>query len=654
MKKGIILFLLVLTGVANAQMYEFGDVPMEQLEMTHYDLDSTASALVLFDKGISSIRYYNNEFQVTFTRHMRVKILTDEGLDLGDISIGYRIGEPEQDLRKIKASSYTLNENGKVIEESVGRRDRFKNKVSDNWEEVKFTIPGLKKGSVYEYSYEIHSSSPVDFPDWVFQREIPTLWSEYEARIPEWFNFLTVTRGYRGYDIQERTSFNDNARIGTGMYAQNYNYSGTEYHFAMSDLPAIDDEPYMKISSDYLSHVRFLLASYQLPGDFLKPVLKPWNELTTGLTKDEDFGGRLTSSDVLTNAVNEAIDGIDDEFEKMVSIYNHVKEVMDWNDKFGIYSFEELEDVYNEGTGSGEAINLILIQMLREAGLTAYPLILSTRSHGEIIRTFPILSQFNHTIAYVEIGEKYFLLDAKNEDRPYNLQPTSNLNGEGLIVVPGEEYWIPVQNLGRNMSMNMVDITVSDSGYTGSLTSQNTGFFAYIDRNDFDYNDLNESAKDHIFSDFENFEVDSTFIIKDVLDQSFDFKSYFSSTNNESNEIIYLNPMVIYNLTETPFTLAERTYPVDYEFTFNRTLIIQVHVPENYAIDEVPQSVLHRLPGGAGEFRRIVQTAGNDITISYKFLINKERFMPEEYEYLKKMYEEMVNKLGELIVLKKV
>lgn len=50
----------------------------------------------------------------------------------------------------------------------------------------------------------------------------------------------------------------------------------------------------------------------------------------------------------------------------------------------------------------------MLVNMLKEAGLSAHTVVLSTTDHGDVIRMFPLISQFNHVIAYVEIGNEFY------------------------------------------------------------------------------------------------------------------------------------------------------------------------------------------------------------------------------------------------------
>lgn len=670
----VVLFLSILTyQVSVAQTYKFGDIPDEHLEMEVYDKDSTARAVVLFSNGESRITFQRTKFELRVFRHVRIKILTDEGLDEGDISIGFRNKDSEspQIIKGIKAESYTFGENGKIIKESVGRRDRFEDKISDTYSEIKFTIPGLKKGSVLEYQYEIISDRPLDFPTWVFQRDIPVIWSEYNARVPEWFNFLTVYKGYHNYHISERTEYNDRITVprttqnrssdnawGSPRTSQSgpntIDFVGTDHRFVMKDLPGIEDEPYMKASMDYLAHVRFQLESIQFFTILPDRYLSTWQEIVNELDEDVDFGKRLRSSTELSQGLAEAITDAETDLDKMINIYNHVANHMDWDENYRLYAFDDLKKSYVEGVGNSSEINLILIQMLREAGLEANPVILSTRFNGETINLFPIAGQFNHTIARVKIEDTFYLIDAKNDRRPYNILPYQVLNGNGLLIEKDNVTWIPLQNSVRNNSVKVINLNFSETGYSGSLESANQGFYALDNRDKLDFDDLVTSAEEELFEvPNTGFSVDSVSITNDKLDESFEFTANFHLTDSISNSIIYFDPMLMGKLVESPFIKPERTFPVDFEYPFSESIIMNITIPDGWTVDEIPQSVLIRIPAGAGEFRRIVKHTDNTISMNYRYRISKSRFVADEYEGLKQFYDQMVAMLAENIVLKK-
>ena len=65
----------------------------------------------------------------------------------------------------------------------------------------------------------------------------------------------------------------------------------------------------------------------------------------------------------------------------------------------GFTASNSLRNVMNKEKGSSAEINMILIAMLRSAGLNADPVILSTRSNGSLNQNSAMMQQFNYLVA---------------------------------------------------------------------------------------------------------------------------------------------------------------------------------------------------------------------------------------------------------------
>src|SRR6186997_2941791 len=70
------------------------------------------------------------------------------------------------------------------------------------------------------------------------------------------------------------------------------------------------------------------------------------------------------------------------------------------------------KNILKDKKGSEAEINLLLVAMLRKAGLPADPLMLSTKSHGYALPVYPIMDKFNYVVCRTAIGGKTFYLDA--------------------------------------------------------------------------------------------------------------------------------------------------------------------------------------------------------------------------------------------------
>ena len=98
--------------------------------------------------------------------------------------------------------------------------------------------------------------------------------------------------------------------------------------------------------------------------------------------------------------------------------------------------------MWEEGKANSAEINHTLTMFLRNAGIEANPVVLSTRRNGYLNKLLPLVSQFNYVITCAKIGDKEYLLDASDKFRPYNVLPERAINGEGLLVSESKYKWV--------------------------------------------------------------------------------------------------------------------------------------------------------------------------------------------------------------------
>jgi hypothetical protein len=150
-----------------------------------------------------------------YQRQTRIKILNKKAFgDLATVVIPlYREGENAEIVDKIAASTYNL-ENGQVVVTKLEKADLFENRLDKNRFEEKFTLPGVKEGSIIEYTYTITSDYDFDLPSWEFQREeYPCLWSEYQVDIPQALFYIMVRQGFHPYVIDKGSEGHGNYRL---------------------------------------------------------------------------------------------------------------------------------------------------------------------------------------------------------------------------------------------------------------------------------------------------------------------------------------------------------------------------------------------------------------------------------------------------------
>ncbi|HRG08244.1 MAG TPA: DUF3857 domain-containing protein [Cyclobacteriaceae bacterium] len=640
----LLAFAVSFSSVAFAQKspIKFGDVPIEDLKMTYYAKDSSAAAVVLVDYGEAYLSITSQTAQLTFERHVRIKILRKEGLKWGDVAILLRqAGSREERVSNLKATTYNLTD-GKVAESKLNKDGIFKEKFNRSFIQQKFTMPDVKEGSVIEYSYKVNSDFYTYFPNWQFQRTIPVVWSEYWAMIPDFFQYEKYMQGYLQVAISETKPMTVG---GVAVKA---------HHWAVKDAPAFKEEPFMTSDEDFISRINFALAYINFPGEPTQEIMGSWAKLNKELTEDDGFGRVIEKSGFLKDIVASATVGLTDPIQKIEAIHRYVKENVEWDGTEDYYP-GDLKKILEKKKGTSGDINILLASMLDKAGIPVDMVLLSTRSHGFIRQAYPMARQFNYIICAARIQDKILLLDATEKHLPYTIIPERCLNGQGLVISKTNHGWINIDTKAKAKSVVSADLKVSaDAEINGTINISDDGYNALDTRKDYHAKGEKDFIKDFLdekrWTSTKSEFMNTTDLSKPISQtHGISIQDHASSAGN----VIYLNPYVAYQLKENPFKQDIRTYPIDYGAPSEIVYTCKISIPEGYSIDEMPQSKVLALPQNGGRFfYNIAQTNGT-ITLTSIFTVNRTLFAQTDYPVLREFYNQVVAKQAEQIVLKK-
>ncbi|MDX1531122.1 MAG: DUF3857 domain-containing protein, partial [Rhodothermales bacterium] len=146
----VVLIAAVVVGFvrpASAQPDElrWGRVPDADLSLAAYAPDPDAAAVVLGDEG--RVRFRRN-LNVVYERHRRVKVFTPAGYDHATFQITY---DPDvQDLEKVEGQTFVLGADGRTRKVRLDRGSIFEEDVDGDLRRVRFTLPALEPGAVFE------------------------------------------------------------------------------------------------------------------------------------------------------------------------------------------------------------------------------------------------------------------------------------------------------------------------------------------------------------------------------------------------------------------------------------------------------------------------------------------------------------------------
>jgi hypothetical protein len=645
MRNVVLLLLLVAAISLRAQKppAKFGDIPKEDIEMKIYPLDSSAAAVVLFDYGLAYISTTTSDINLYIERHTRIKILKKEGLSQANVNVRLLdlASNSKEKLSNLKAVTYNF-ENGKTVETPLSKDGIFEERFNKSYNQVKFTLPNVREGSIIEFTYKITSDFIDRFPNWRFQRSVPVRHSEFWAMIPEFFFFEKYMQGYVPV---------------TSYTAESMNYYGQSvkgHHYITKNVPAFKEEPFMTSEDDYVSRINFALSHYQFPGQPLHEVMGSWEKLSEKLLESQSFGKVIKGSGFLKDQVEQVTAGKTEPLQKVEAISNYIRKNFEWDGEED-YLADNLKKVVEKKKGSSGDLNLLMASMLNKAGFDVDMVMLSTRDHGFIRPSYPMERQFNYVICAVKVGDKTMLLDATEKYLPYDVLPSRCLSGQGLRISATNFGWMDITSKAKEKTFVNVTFTLENTGeLKGKVDYTRDGYDAHEMRSE--YFTKGEEAFAKEFLSDKQWTVEKR-EFKDMDDLGKSAKGSFDVSISEhavnAGDIIYINPLVATRIESNPFKSETREYPVDFGNKIEVVYNCRITVPEGFAIDELPKSKVLALPENSGRFLYNMTQLGNSISFTSNFSINKSLFVQSEYAALKEFYNQVVAKQAEQIVLKK-
>lgn len=651
---------------------KFGDVSLEEVKMDRYEPDSSAAAVVLADYGESEVQYNQSQgFVLLFERTKRTKILTKDGYDHGNFEILLYTGNPEyrEKLSGLKVVTYNLVD-GKIAETKASNDAIFQESYNEDFDLVKVAAPNVKEGSVIEITYKIQSQYIINLQDWQFQSTIPVVWSEYRTRIPDFFKYEKYMQGYIVAHIHEEKTIpktltlNYKSRTGgagfsaavTNYEQEKINYNEQYLRLVAKDVPAFKPEPFITTYKDYISEINYELAYVKFPNKPIEPVMGTWDDISKKLWEHSKFGGEVKGNGFLGKIVEPLTAGAATPEAKIAAIHSYVKKNISWDGRYRFLSGGSLKKVLDEHKGSSADINLTLVSMLTKAGFKAYPVLISTRDHGFVRTSSPVLGQFNYTICVVELDGKQVLLDATSKSLPAGVLPKHCLNGQGLVVNGQSSAWVALDSHIKSRSVAEAELHVDEEGeITYTVKRVLEGYPAFTNRASYLNNGEEEYVKEFLAGrpwTITKKQFENTDNISEPFREIYQIEADDQVT--AAGDVLYISPVLLHREADNPFKLEQREYPVDFGNPFEKVLTFKLKVPAGYQVDEIPASKMFVLPGNTARYLFSSNVNGDIVTVTSMLTINKAIYTQLEYPNLREFYNQVVAKQAEQIILKKL
>jgi hypothetical protein len=638
MKKLLLLFSLfhqICSLQAQDNIPSFGKIDKPDLEMKDCDFDRGAEALVLIDFGDININYVANIGWISESNYrVRIKILKEKGINRAQIQMSYRSKSGLEDISGLRGFSFNLDASGNIQKSELENKSIYKKRINEEYTEISFALPEIRVGTVFEYKYKLTRKSYSYIPNWNFQQSIPVRYSTYNVIAPPAY-----------------LEFTSQSTVRQPMETESQSSDGKGSWYTMRNIPGLKNEPFSSGREDFLQRIEFQLSAVNTDG-FLKEIRNTWPKIIDELLDDEEFGGVIKKNIKGTGDLDTLLSASTSVKEKIRIVYNYVQRNMQWNEYYGFIANDGIRNAWDKKNGSIAEINFILLSLLKEAGVKAKPLLISTKDNGRVNTFYPFINQFNGLMVYVKDGNDTYIMNAADKYNPFNLVPYDVIFTNALLVDKGEGGLIELHSDGSfSHNIYFTCSVETDGKVEGEANIISSGYARNVRMESYNKKRMKEIFEDNVGI---NIKADSI-SIKFENDElhPLEQKAAFTGSIQTGGEYSFLPFNLFTAMGKNPFIEENRVMDIDFYYPRSYTITGTYFLSDDFIVNELPKNTRLIMPDTSMVLIRTVQL--DDHTISYKVNLDINTFGYEAggYPFIKEFFKKMYAILDERIVLKK-
>lgn len=385
--------------------------------------------------------------------------------------------------------------------------------------------------------------------------------------------------------------------------------------------------------------------------------MNSWKEFNDKLYKDKAFGGIMTASThFLRRELREIVGDSLSDMDKAKTLFCYVR------DNFTTRGRELLSDddrtikeIFKSRKGTNGEINLLLTAMLRDEGLKADAVVLSTRGNGIINPAYPLTENLNYVIVRFRSGGREYFLDASDRDLGFGRIPLECYNGYARVVSEQPDSVVLRPDSVAEFKFGSVFLSSNDAGseLSGDY-SEMQGYYASLDMR----KSMLEKGEDSYFEELRKAYPYEVRFGEKHLDSLKAYNEpvtvrYALTIPMSGEDRIYFNPMLSEGMKENPFSAAVRRYPIEMPYKMDELFVLQMSIPKGYVVEEMPKPARIMLNESDGHYEYGFLSNEETIQFRSRLVLARTYFSPDEYQNLRDFFALVVKKQAEVIVLKK-
>ena len=571
------------------------------------------------------------------TVHVIEKILQERGKGLAEVEMGY-----DSTYEKIELEyARTITKDGKVIyagEESVRDIGRYLNfPLYSNSRAFIVSMPSVEVGSFIEYKVKIYSSKLINKDDFSFIYRLregnPVFKSKFDLIIPSNrdINFKFLNKEYaEGVSLEPKVVQRDGKKIYSWKFDK---IESIIPEYSMPNIPYVN--PSILISS---------FSSWDEIYEWWKPLYKDKLKLNRGV---KDFVKKLTK------------DATSD-YDKAKRLYEFVaRNIRYVAIEYGESGHEPhyANEVFMNRYGDCKDQAILLVAMLKYAGLKGYPVLIPTRGTYPMHEDFPAVI-FNHAICAVEIDRRLIFMDPTAETTAFEYVPLADQ--DRIVLVFTDDTWLiaKINTIEDNQLSYKMDIVINQDESAAIRREVSTqGFYSSSYRWYLKYThpatikeeiqqkmmEISSLSKliDYQISDIDDFDT------VPKLTYRFETEEFL----NPARDLRIVPVLDQVYLDHALISKEDRKYPIDFEGVYNIRANINITLPKNLEVKYLPRSTTLENPWFG--LKVSYQKYSDSVIFNQVFRV-KERFVEiKDYEDFKEHLKKALFSLREEIILEK-
>lgn len=572
---------------------------------------------------------------------VRIRVLSDDQLEQAEASlVGIPFYFKDGIETIINLEAITHQPDGSQVRFDAD--DRRTVDLNSRYKIIEFEMPEVQQGSVIEYKYTMERRYIEELPNFYLAHQVPTQKAALYLRNSDFIRYDAVPQHVEDFDLQYEEHRVDTSNVPLIFTLPRPNPVYIQ-EWEAEDIPAMDASSYISSIDDIRAQIKFQISAFGIPR---QPLENSWEFVAAQILRNRNPYQQIERFEAIRQMGEEIERSLSSLEEIQDSVFQRVNSTVQFNGVNSVFADEDLSHVLEGEPASQAEINLVLLSMLRGAGIDARPLYLSGREFGRIDKSFPSIFQFNRLLVFSEIEGKQYFMDASFPFSMPNLIPIESYNEQGMALTKEEYEWV---DISPDQSVFDLDIDIAASlsangTLSGTLTAQTHGYPSQRIRRDLQRGiPQTDIIKETFFEIYtESVMSESTLelnpenrnIVNVVTD--FEIPNYAASFRDG----IEFRPMIVGYLFRNPFESTQRRVPITLDAPELLSIHYTVELPDGFSVDEMGETRATSLQGAA--LREEYSSEGNTVEYTFDIDISRKEFPADVYSQLRRIYERWV------------